>query len=188
MNGRTLRIALVGLAVLAQLAVPISMIVKHERTLTDGELFRFRTAPVDPVDAFRGRYVALALEDATAPALPGVSLLSRQRVYALLGTGDDGFARVTELALERPERGAFIEARVYYQDPDTGRVHLHMPLDRYYMPEDLAPRAESVYRQRGGADDSFIAVRVRDGFSVIEDLYVAGQPIRELLAADPPSD
>ena len=56
---RLLVFALVGFA---QLAVPASLIWKRERTLRQGHVWKFRTAPVDPVDAFRGRYVALEFE------------------------------------------------------------------------------------------------------------------------------
>ena len=41
-----------------QIAAPASMILRRERALDRGERFLFRTAPVDPYDAFRGRYVA----------------------------------------------------------------------------------------------------------------------------------
>ncbi len=44
---------------LLQIYTPVSMIIARESTLKEGVLFRFKTAPVDPYDAFRGRYVAL---------------------------------------------------------------------------------------------------------------------------------
>ena len=55
MNRRLmLMIALIGLA--AQFGVMGHMIIRRELTLRRGRVCRFLTAPVDPYDAFRGRY------------------------------------------------------------------------------------------------------------------------------------
>ena len=40
-----------------QIITPLSMIIKRESVLKNGGQFKFKTAPVDPYDAFRGRYV-----------------------------------------------------------------------------------------------------------------------------------
>ena len=60
---------------------------------------------------------------------------------------------------------------------------LELPFERFYMEEELAPEAERVVRERsrGGQRDAYIAVRVRSGSAVIEDLFVGGKPIREFL-------
>lgn len=60
---RNLLLALLVVLAAAQLAVPASMIVQRETVLTQGRVYKFKTAPVDPVDAFRGRYVALRFEE-----------------------------------------------------------------------------------------------------------------------------
>ena len=44
---------------LAQLAVPGWMIYKHESVMREGAVYKFRTAPIDPRDPFRGEYVVL---------------------------------------------------------------------------------------------------------------------------------
>ena len=84
---------------LVQLAVPASMLVRRELTLQYGRQYRFQTAPVDPYDPFRGRYVALALQANTAPTLPGIQLTSGQRVYAMLTEDAAGFATIASLSL-----------------------------------------------------------------------------------------
>ena len=65
----------------------------------------------------------------------------------------------------------------------AGEAYVDLPLDRYYMPEDLAPRAERAYieHSRQSERDAYIEVRVRSGVGVIENLYVGGMPIREYL-------
>ena len=67
-----------------QAAVPGSMVWKREHTLREGSVWKFRTAPVDPVDAFRGRYVALQFEAETQEISPPPYQHYRQTVYVTL--------------------------------------------------------------------------------------------------------
>ncbi|HUR30287.1 MAG TPA: GDYXXLXY domain-containing protein, partial [Saprospiraceae bacterium] len=48
-----------AIMVLVQLYVPASMIMESEKVLKEGKEFKFKTAPVDPTDPFRGKYVEL---------------------------------------------------------------------------------------------------------------------------------
>jgi hypothetical protein len=52
------------------------------------------------------------------------------------------------------------------------------------MEESLAPAAEKAYREHARASErnAYITVRIRDGFGVIENLWIDGVPIREFLA------
>ncbi len=169
-----------------QLAVPAKMIVDREITLSRGEVFRFKTAPVDPYDFFRGRYVRLQLEASSVSGTDTNRFEFRDRAYAIIEEGPDGFARFSSLELERPGQGAYLRVRVRYHD--GSRIHLELPFDRYYMEESLAPEAERAYRQhsRRSAADAFIAVRVLDGRGVLEELYIGGKPVLEYLADESP--
>ena len=62
------RLVIFILVALAQICVPASMIWKRQRTLREGRLWKFRTAPVDPVDAMRGRYLSLRFETEQFPS------------------------------------------------------------------------------------------------------------------------
>lgn len=164
---------------LIQLIIPLSMITKREAVLKDGVQFKFKTAPVDPYDAFRGRYVALRIEADSVPVPRGMEFHHGQSVYALIGTDENGFARFTSLAASKPAGTPCIQARVRYVSGD--KVQLDLPIDRYYMEEKAAPAAERIYRQHSGQDkqDAYVSVRVKDGFVVIEALYVGGERIEE---------
>src|SRR5882724_1990071 len=99
-----LRYALFGLLCLAQIAVPATMVVEHQRTIASGPPWRFQTAPVDPSDPFRGRYVRLgfsATRDAIAKANSGMIYIAPgTRMYAELAGGPDGFAHLVRLQEE----------------------------------------------------------------------------------------
>jgi len=75
-----LRLGCYLVAVLAQVAVPATMIWGRERTLAVGSVYKFRTQPVDPYDAFRGRYVSLRIEESHAPLAAG-NEIERGRKY-----------------------------------------------------------------------------------------------------------
>lgn len=166
-------------AALIQIVTPLSMIIKRESVLKNGEQFKFKTAPVDPYDAFRGRYIALEIEKDRVPSPQGVTLSHGQIVYALIAIDEQGFAEFTTATTSRPRAVSYIQTKVRYVS--NGNVHLDLPIDRYYMEEKAAPVAERIYRQhsRQNKQDAYVLVRVKDGFAVIEALYVGDRRIEE---------
>lgn len=176
---------LLGLALaivfLLQLAVPASMIAGRETTLRHGKQFRFRTAPVDPYDPFRGRFVALNLEASRVAPPEGMELTRRQKVYALLAVDEEGFAYCRDLVAEPPAAGDYLEARVTWWNKKN--VDLKLPFDRYYAEEELAPEIERAYRahSRREKQEAYITVRVRNGKGVLEELYIKDLPVGEYL-------
>ena len=171
-----------GLMVAAQLAVPAWMIVNQEQILRSGELFKFQTAPVDPYDAFRGRYVWLRIEQNSLPVPAGAQWKHGQEVFALIETGTNGLSRLSELRATRPIGRPYLTVRVNWVVGQT--AYLRVPLDRFYMEESLAPAAEKAYREhsRGSQRNAYITVRIRDGSGAIENLWIDGVPIREFVA------
>lgn len=177
---------LLGILITAaiQLATPAYLVARHERTLRDGEVFRFHTAPVDPYDAFRGRYVALAVEPNRVKLDdPAQSFKHRQKIFVTLDRDADGFATLRGANVSRPKKGAYLSARAWGVDHE-GYLRVRLPMDRYYLPEDEAPEAERAYREhsRVGQRTAEVQVRVLRGEGVIEDLVVDGRPIRAWLA------
>jgi len=170
------------------LAAPLSIIWKYESALRYGTLYKFRTQPVDPVDAFRGRYVTLSFAD---DSLQAAADWARDPViaYVRLKRDAEGFAVPAE-ASRKPLSGDDVVT------VDSAYLHgngwrFNYPFNRYYLPEDVAPMAEQLYREanRGtrsrdsGKLDTYVTVRVRNGVGVIEELYLNGVPVREAVRA-----
>jgi uncharacterized membrane-anchored protein len=164
-----------------QIAVPVYMIIHRENVLRYGKQYKFRTAPVDPYDAFRGKYVALKMQEDTAPVLDNSQFLHGQKLYALIEEDRDGFSKITGVLKNRPLRGDYIKARYGYND--GSKIYLNLPFDRFYMDEKDAPLAESAYRtySRSDKQDAYILVRIKDGSAVIEDLFINNKPILQFL-------
>lgn len=184
-----------GILIVAQLAVPFSMIKSREKILATGELFRFKTRPIDPADPFQGRYVRLSFEsDHILCSKDEQSLLAhRQPLYALIETGSDDFAYFTGWSLTRPLTGAYLKTHYRWNytvhDPAIKErvfkgIRIHMPFDRFYMDEAKAPRAEELASEGTRNTNCWANVRVLNGKAVIEDVFAEGQSLRELAAKE----
>ena len=166
----------------AQIATPLSMITKREAVLKNGEQFKFKTTPVDPYDAFRGRYVALRIEEDKVSIPKELKFNHGQAVCAQITIDEQGFAKLATVSTSKPHGKPYIQAKVRYVSGVSGdKVYLDLPIDRYYMEEKAAPAAERIYRQyaQRGKQDAYIIVRIKNGFAVIESLYVGGQRIED---------
>lgn len=187
---------LFALACLAQLAVPLSLVWQHERTRSEGTAWRFQTAPVDPGDPFRGRYVRLAYaaEQTAVPMADSGLVYMRQdaRMYAELAAGADGYARLVRLHQQRPAAGEYVDvflSHMDFQERPDGAVEparvpaafVHLPFDRYYLPEDRAPAVEEAYMRasREAQARTWAEVKVRSGHAVLTGLVLDGKPAAE---------
>lgn len=164
-----------------QVAAPFVLIRKHEAILKEGKTFKFRTAPVDPFDAFRGRYVALRLEQDKVLMPEGMDLESGEKICANITTGEDGFARISGLSKYPPIGLSYMKAKIRYISGKD--VFLDLPIDRYYMEEKAAKLAETVYRAHSRPEkrDAYVLVRIKDGDAAIDKLYIGEKPIEELV-------
>lgn len=181
---------LLGVTLFAHYAVPAKMMLERELTLRFGEAFRFETAPVDPYDPFRGRYVALAFSVANVSAEVVDKDLPSGETFATIETDDRGYARIASLHRNPPPEGNYLAVDAFRMHNGTYRVSL--PFDRYYMNELAAPEAERQYaaetrrREAEGEEGKgdYALVRVREGMGVIEGLYLNGGPIEEAVRSD----
>jgi uncharacterized membrane-anchored protein len=176
---KTLRIGIFILVALAQIAVPASMIWKRQRTFREGRVWKFRTAPVDPIDALRGRYLSLRFAAEDFPRTEPMP--NAEKVYATLKQGEDGFATIDQVSSEKVEGDNVISSdRFGMYD---GKAHVIFPFDRFWVSEADASAAENAYFANSRRDNlnAFVTVRVRDGDAAIEELYLDGRPLREYL-------
>lgn len=166
---------------LLQLSVPAYMAIKADMGNTTWAEYKFKTAPVDPYDAFRGRYVQLRFTQNTAPTK--AELTRGQVAYALMENDAEGFAVIKELVTARPAYGAYVKCKVSYGS--GGTYHYELPFDKYFMNEEDAPAAEKAYRENsgwGGPRDAYVTVGISDkGESVLKELYVGGKAIKEYI-------
>jgi uncharacterized membrane-anchored protein len=196
-----LKIAVLAALSIAQLGAAAWSIARYETILSSGTPYRIRTAPVDPADAFRGRYVAVRPSiTITPPIAPEMKELldsiryDSRKAYVRLAADAEGFARAAGIVLEEPQDGDYL--RITGTSPvwtprsdDPGKSDLtaytlQFSFDRYYMNEAAAPEAERRYFQaapRSAESRAWLAVRVKNGIAVIEGLFIDGVAIEEIV-------
>ncbi len=190
-----------GLLCFIQLGVIGFQVMTYERILKEGEAFYFDILPLDPYDPFRGRYVTIRFNRniLSAPLVGDVKNIERQgKAYAILEHSKEG-DKIKEIRLSRPQNGVFLEVEELYMGEiaeavDQGKkkipplVYFSLPFDRFYMREDLAPKAENILRRSRsieGEDERELStkakIKVLNGKGVIEDLTIDDQPITQYL-------
>lgn len=165
---------LFGVLCVAQLGVIVFQIASYERILKEGEVFYFKVLPLDPYDAFRGRYVSLRFENVNkAPLSEGEADNGQSKGYAIL-EHRDSIDAIKEVRFTKPSSGSFLEVDVNFINHDKSgqkSTNISLPFERFYMREEIAPKAEQVMRVRSGVTVN-AKLRVLNGKGVIEELMV----------------
>ncbi len=175
------RLLLFGLVALAQLAVPAWAVWNRQQTLSRGRVWKFRTAPIDPVDAMRGRYLALAFEAEKVPQAE--ERLRGSSACAYLKEDAAGFAQVDRLesGCARGDNVITVEVNGWR----NGQQHFTFPFHRFWVNEKDAPQAERAYaaNSQQQKENAYALVRVRDGDAALEQLYIDNHPLADYLRA-----
>ncbi|MBK8503754.1 MAG: GDYXXLXY domain-containing protein [Saprospiraceae bacterium] len=177
------KFALAGFLILCviQLYVAASMIGKNEAIINTGRAFKFRTAPVDPNDPFRGKYIVLSFSD-TDLAVTDASLWNYgDMAYATFNEDSTGYARIDKIDRQIPLVVDYLEVKIssIINTPEEQRVYVDFPFDRLYLEEKKAPQAEQIYRDAMGDNQAsaYALVYIRDGRGVLTDVFVDGKSL-----------
>ena len=172
---------------LAQILVPAKMIWDKEKILDDGTAYKFRCAALDPNDPFRGKYITLRFDQDDFD----VDTLSEwergQVVYVMLGTDEEGFAKIVDLAEHQPLAASddYVKAEVGWvsNHTDNWQVHIKYPFTKFYMEESKAYEAELAYREaaRSGNQTAYALVNIKNGKAVLKDVLINHVPIVEVV-------
>lgn len=169
--------------VLVQLYVPAKMIFKKESVVTTGKEFRFKTAPVDPTDPFRGKYIVLSFEENAIQVTNANDWNQGDHVFVSLATNDKGYARILSVSKDEPlNEEDYVKANLgFIMNDSLSNVTIQYPFDRFYMEESKAYDAEQAYNEstRDTSRVTYAIVKVRNGDAVVTDVIINGVPIRE---------
>ena len=176
-----------GAVMLLYLWYPYSMIVDQQQVLEKGEVFRFRPRPVDPYDAFRGRYIIFQFADQTLN-FPNAQDIFKYDAPIYVGLEKDslGYYNFSNPSIEKPSVHNYIKTKVLYTTEDQVTVAMPENLSRYYLNEKLAPLAEEKFRDLTRNSDEgevhvYLDARILDGEALIEELYFEGMPVSDYL-------
>lgn len=185
-NEKILLIAFV-LMVAAQIYVPANMIFHQEDILNTGKIFRFKAAPVDPVDPLRGRYVVLRFDENEIEQDTGIWKMS-ETVYVHLKEGIDGFAEIKAVSKEAPQDGADFLKTTVDNPPNQYRkvMRIAYPFNRYYMEEFKATQAERTYWNslRDTSKVTYAVVSIKEGDYALRDVMINGVSLKEVVESE----
>ena len=170
----------------AQLYVPTSMILSQEDILTAGKTFKFRTAPVDPNDPLRGKYVALRYQDNSLTIPDSVYFYRNQKIFVEIEEDYEGFAIIKDISQAPPLQGsdyfdANLQSVSYYDD--STRLWIIYPFNRFYMEEHKAPEAEKLYNESTWNTDvpTWAVVKIKDGKAALQDVRLDGRSLTDIV-------
>ena len=167
---------------IVQLAVPANMIYKYQHILSYGKQFKFKIAPVDPSDPFRGKFVSLRMEENNIKVDSLSHWQQNEIIYLKIAANkSDGFVKIIDFSRDKPHPGGdFIQAKVDYETDNS--LIIEYPFEKYYLEESKAPEAERLYfkASRDSTKGSFVTVNVIDGEAVLNDLIIRGKSIKDI--------
>jgi uncharacterized membrane-anchored protein len=167
-----------------QLYIPAKMIFWQEDILKSGTEFKFITAPVDPNDPFRGKYIHLQFAENRVKVEDIYDYSSGEEVYAIIFTDESGFAKVKSVSKLPPDDSLqFLKVYVGNVWIDSTTIALEFPFDRYYMEESKAFQAEVIYNlsQTDSTKITYALVNVKNGEAVVKEVLIDGKPIKEIV-------
>ena len=186
LNKKVLFIVFLLIAIV-QLYVPAKMIYDQEVVLLNGNEYKFKAAPIDPNDPFRGKYITLRFDATTFPVQNINEWEINDEVYVQIQNDNVGFAQIKTVSKKRPVNDPdYIKAKIAFLMED-GKVNMRIeyPFDRFYMEESKAQAAEDMYRESiiDSTQVAYALVNIRNGEAVIRDVLINGTSVSDLLKA-----
>ncbi len=171
------------LVALIQWYVPVKMIFDREDVLSEGVEFKFRTAPIDPIDPFRGAYIALRYRDNTVEITNPESWKRGMTIYVSLAADREGFAKIVTAYKQKPvDAQSYLEVKVNHMSSDgSNKLTIDFPFDRFYMEETLAPAADSIFLSSDSNQNAYALVNIKEGRAVLKDVVLRGKSISDLV-------
>lgn len=170
------------LVVLAQLYVPLQMIFNQEDIIKTGTEFKLQTAPVDPYDPFRGKYITLFFTEREITVNSVTKWRSGETIFATLTTGKNGFAKISSISKTKPKNSeSYLKVKIDFA-LNNNKIAIDFPFDRFYMNENIASNAEKIYQEFSikKKNQTYALITVKNGEAVIKDVRINEVSITDL--------
>lgn len=177
-------IAAFTLMVALQWFIPWRMIRHQEAVLREGRTFRFRCAPVDPADPFRGKYITLQFQSTSFNLDSDWMPTPGEPVFVSVRVDSSGYAIISEVTADTPlNTSDYFQATVQFINPETHQLSLEYPFNRFYLEEFKAPQAEKMYFEslQDSTRNLYALVTIHRGQSHLVDVHIDGVPITEAI-------
>ncbi|HET8839389.1 MAG TPA: GDYXXLXY domain-containing protein [Flavobacteriaceae bacterium] len=188
MNLKKLLLPAFILVAFVQLSVPVKMIWDREDVLATGTTYKFETAPIDPNDPFRGKYIHLRFKEDIIAVPNAKDWEMGETIYVRLTKDQNGFAKIKSVSKSKPSSEQdFVKAKVRFITGNASdKLAIDYPFDRFYMEESKAQHAEQTYRysQQDSTKTTYAVVSIKKGDAVLKDVLIDGISIKKIVESD----
>lgn len=185
MNNKNILLTAFIVVAIVQLAVPAKMIWDKERILETGKEFKFETAPIDPSDPFRGKYIVLQYKENSIQVDSKDAWVEGEKIYVILKTDSKGFAAINNVSKEKPaDNTDYVKAKVQFiSGVHSKTIGISYPFDRFYMEESKAYDAERAHieSQLDSTKTTYALINIKNGDAVLKDVLIDGVSIAEIV-------
>ena len=187
MKNKKILLAIFILVAIVQLYVPAKMILNNEDILKTGKEFKFKTAPIDPNDPFRGKYITLRYDDNVTVFHATGDWEKGEEIYVTLEEDEKGFAKIKSVLHDKPSNTSdFVKAKVGYgifKWQTSNRLIIDYSFNKFYMKETKAYDAELAYRDAQIEEDNitYALVSIKNGDAVLKDVIIDGVSVKEIV-------
>ena len=191
MHKKLLFIAFILIAII-QLSIPAKNIYDQEHLIAHGKEFKFQTAPVDPNDPFRGKYITLSFKEVTIDVAHYEKWEKGEDVYACIEEDKNGFAKLIYATHQKPEQHkhyilSTIQSVKTSMDENNiitnVEIRIQYPFNRYYMEETKAKAAEDLYRESTTDQKTltYALVNIKEGKATLRDVIIDDKSIKDVI-------
>lgn len=167
---------------MVQFYVPLQMIYNQEDIIITGTEFKFQTAPIDPYDPFRGKYITLFFKEREITVQNNGKWRSGETVFATLNNDKNGFAKISSISKIKPKNSELYLKLKISLDSNNNKIIIDFPFNRFYMNEDIAQKAEKIYQEFSikKKNETYALVAVKNGEAVLKDVRINDVSIKDL--------
>lgn len=172
------------LMVLAQLYVPVRLVMQSENILETGKAFKFRTGPVYPLYPVNGNMILLNYEGTTIPVENAKDWNQNEPVFVTLAIDSAGFAIIDQVSKTVPESNAdYVKAYINYViDDSTSSVVIRYPFDRFYLEDKMDNTTVPEPSYPDSTTVTYANVIIKQGEAIVEDVLVNEKSIKDIRA------
>jgi len=183
MKTKSMLLGVFVLVAITQLAVPAKMILDQESILQNGKAFKFKVAPIDPTNPFRGKYITLYFDENRFKVIGDTLWAYNEPIFVELTVNENGFAKIKNVSKTMPQSGDFFKAKAQYYYRGDSTLMVDYPFHEYYMEESKAPEAERRYNEtaRDTTQRAYALVKVFQGEAALVDVLINDKSSKDLL-------
>lgn len=170
--------------VIAQILAPTKMIFDQENTIKKGKAYKFLTAPIDPNDPFRGKYIRMNYEINSFKTKD--SIWERNQEIFVYLKDSLGFAIIETVSKEKINiPNHFVKAKTGWYYKNSKELTFTLPFDRFYMEESKAKPAEDLVRKNRvehlKENRTYALVYINEDKYVLDNVFINDKPIGDLV-------